>query len=159
MKRRMVGKPAAFTKGRGRVTIRIVLPRGVASLASCLLFAACGNGRPLPPEPPQQGVNVRLDAQSSARLASFPGRSLPVLTRRENLVENLFGHLVADPYRWLENGESEEVKKWTEEQNALTRRVLDRVRDRDKLHDRLSELLSIGTVTAPAVRKLQNTRF
>src|SRR5206468_4295840 len=111
-----------------------------------------------PSQPLQQGASVRFDP-SSARLASFPGRSLPVVTHRDNVVENLFGHLVPDPYRWLENGESEEVKKWTEEQNALTRRVLDRVRDRDKLHDRLSELLSIGTLTAPVVRKLQNGRL
>jgi prolyl oligopeptidase len=79
-----------------------------------------------------------------------------VPTRRDNVVENLFGHAVADPYRWLENGESEEVRHWTEEQNALTRRVLDRVRDRDKLHQRLSELLGIGAITTPAVRKVSN---
>jgi len=67
--------------------------------------------------------------------------------------------MVSDPYRWLENGESDEVRKWTDEQNVLTRRVLDRVRDRDKLHDRLSELLSIGTLTAPVVRRLQKGRL
>ena len=95
---------------------------------------------------------MRTDHPS--RLASFPGRSLPVPTRRDSVVENLFGHSVADPYRWLENGESEEVRRWTEEQNALTRRVLDRVRDREKLHDRLSELLSIGTLGTPVVRRV-----
>jgi len=84
---------------------------------------------------------------------------LPVPTRRDTVVENLFGHSIADPYRWLENGESEEVRRWTDEQNALTRRVLDRVRDRDKLHDRLAELLGIGTVSTPAVRKLAPGRF
>ena len=58
------------------------------------------------------------------------------------------------PYRWLESGDSEEVKHWTEEQNAVTRRVLDRVRERDRLHARLTDLLSIGTVGTPAVRKV-----
>jgi len=86
--------------------------------------------------------------------AAVPARTLPVPTRRDNVVENLFGRAVPDPYRWLEDGESEEVRKWTEEQNALTRRVLDRVRDRDTLHMRLSELLAIGTIGTPAVRKL-----
>ena len=75
-------------------------------------------------------------------------------TRREDVSDTYFGKKVADPYRWLENGDSEEVRHWTDEQNAVTRRVLDRVRDRDRLHARLADLLSIGTVGTPAVRKI-----
>jgi prolyl oligopeptidase len=103
-------------------------------------------------------VSTSVPPSFTSRLASFPGRSLPVPTRRDGVVETLFGHSVPDPYRWLEDGESEEVRRWTEEQNALTRRVLDRVPDRDKLRDRLAELLGIGTVTTPAVRKLSAGR-
>jgi prolyl oligopeptidase len=89
-------------------------------------------------------------------LAASPGgaRSLPVPTRRDAVIEQLFGHMVPDPYRWLEAGDSDEVKKWTDEQNALTHRVLGRVAGRDALHDRLAELLRIGTVGSPAVRKV-----
>lgn len=81
-------------------------------------------------------------------------RTLPIPTRREDVVEDHFGHSVADPYRWLEDEQSEEVRRWTEEQNALTRRVLDRVPGRDQLHGRLHELLSIGSIGTPTARKL-----
>ncbi len=112
----------------------------------------CGSKQPPAPSAPRAKVVDPL----AETLAAMPGgaRSLPVPTRREAVVEQLFGHAVADPYRWLEDGDSDEVKKWTDEQNALTRHVLGRVAGRDRLHDRLSELMRIGTVGSPAVRKV-----
>jgi len=92
---------------------------------------------------------------TTALVPGAPPRTLPVATRRADVVETLFGHPVVDPYRWLEDGDSEEVHRWTEEQNALTRRVLDRVAGRDRLHGRLSELLAVGTVGTPAVRRVR----
>ena len=58
------------------------------------------------------------------------GQTLPQ-TRTENVTETIQGVEVADPYRWLENGGSEEVRAWTEAQNAYTRSVLDRVPGRN----------------------------
>ncbi len=89
-----------------------------------------------------------------ALAGAFPARPLLIATRRDDVSDTYFGKKVFDPYRWLENGDSDEVKHWTDEQNAVTRRVLDRVRDRDRLHARLADLLSIGTVGTPAVRKV-----
>jgi prolyl oligopeptidase len=74
-------------------------------------------------------------------------------THRDDAVDTLHGVDVRDPYRWLENGDSEEVQCWTEAQNALTKAVVDRYPGRDRLRERLTELLSIGTITAPDVRK------
>ncbi len=45
-------------------------------------------------------------------------------TKREQVIEELHGTEIEDPYRWLEE-DSEEVEKWTEEQNEYTDRVLD----------------------------------
>src|SRR5438093_3300095 len=75
------------------------------------------------------------------------------LTHRNDTVETLHGVEVRDPYRWLEDGDSEAVRRWTEAQNALTREALEAYPGRERLHERLTELLSIGTITAPAVRK------
>ena len=45
-------------------------------------------------------------------------------TRRDGTVENLHGHEVADPYRWLEDPDSAETRGWVHEQNLLSRGYL-----------------------------------
>ena len=63
----------------------------------------------------------------------------------------LHGTEVHDPYRWLEDGDSEEVAGWTAAQNARTRAVLDAIPSRAALHARLQALLQVGMVGAPHV--------
>lgn len=67
------------------------------------------------------------------------------------VVEVLHGTEVRDPYRWLEDGESEEVAGWVRAQNARTRAVLDALPWRAPLHQRLLSLLQVGMVGAPLV--------
>jgi prolyl oligopeptidase len=67
------------------------------------------------------------------------------------VVEVLHGTEVHDPYRWLEDGDSEEVAGWSAAQNARTRAVLDTLPARPALHARLTELLQVGVVGAPHV--------
>ena len=86
---------------------------------------------------------------------SPPKTSLEVPTRTDGVVDDYFGIKVADPYRWLEDADSPEVHAWTDLQNAHTRKVLDRIPGREAIHARLKELLSIGTVFAPAVRTVR----
>jgi prolyl oligopeptidase len=59
---------------------------------------------------------------------------------------------VADAYRWLEDGESPEVRAWTEAQGDYARGVLDAVPGRAAIAARLEELFSIGSVAPPVVR-------
>lgn len=47
-------------------------------------------------------------------------------TPKDDVVEELHGVPVADPYRWLENSDDPNVITWTAEENALTRSYLDR---------------------------------
>jgi prolyl oligopeptidase len=116
---------------------------------------ACGGAKTAPSSPPSAAsVSPESPLARPALAGAFPARPLLIPTRREDVSDTYFGRRVSDPYRWLENGDSEEVKHWTDEQNAVTRRVLDRVREREHLHARLTDLLSIGTVGTPAVRKL-----
>ena len=68
-----------------------------------------------------------------------------------DVVEVLHGTEVHDPYRWLEDGESEETVAWVEAQNARIRAVLDALPFRSALHERLLALLQVGMVSAPAV--------
>lgn len=72
--------------------------------------------------------------------------------RREDVVETFHGVAVPDPYRWLEDGESAEVRAWTAAQNARTEEILGGVPGRAALEARLRELFLVGTVSSPVVR-------
>jgi len=70
-------------------------------------------------------------------------------TPTSDTTETLHGETIADPYRWLEDGESAATREWTEAQNALTRSYLDAVPARGDLHRRLDQLLAIGAISVP----------
>ena len=70
-------------------------------------------------------------------------------TPTSDTTETLHGETIADPYRWLEDGESAATREWTEAQNALTRSYLDAVPARGDLHHRLDQLLAIGAISVP----------
>ena len=61
-------------------------------------------------------------------------------TPRVDQVDDYFEMLVADPYRWLEDVDSEQTRRWIEEQNALTESVLETVPQRDAIRRRLTEV-------------------
>ena len=65
--------------------------------ASMLLLAACG---------------------PSGSSLNYPA------TRTDSVVTTFHGTRVADPYRWLEDGTSAEVRGWIDAQNRLTDSVL-----------------------------------
>ncbi len=71
--------------------------------------------------------------------------------RAEAVIDTLHGRAIADPYRWMENIEDAGARSWIDEQNSLTRRVLDRIPSRIAFEKRLAELLSIGTIGVPEV--------
>lgn len=75
--------------------------------------------------------------------------------RRDGVVEELHGQRIVDPYRWLEDEESPETKAWVEAQNAYTRRTLDGLPGRERIAQRLQELLRIGFISVPVVRNTQ----
>src|SRR5712664_1185846 len=71
----------------------------------------------------------------------------------EKVVEKIHGSEVKDPYRWLEDADNAEVKKWVEEENALTQSILGKLPGREVISQRLGRLLEIGSITAPKVAK------
>jgi prolyl oligopeptidase len=69
-------------------------------------------------------------------------------TRRDAVVDILHGHEVADPYRWLEDGDAPEVRAWVEAQNTRTREVLDTRPDRRSWLEQLVVLLGLPVSTS-----------
>ncbi|KAB2347459.1 prolyl oligopeptidase family serine peptidase [Actinomadura rudentiformis] len=72
--------------------------------------------------------------------------------QRQEIVDDLFGHRVADPYRWLEDRQGEDTEKWLAEQDDLFHRTVDELPGRDALRRRLGELLAAGSVGSPVWR-------
>jgi len=68
------------------------------------------------------------------------------LANAGGVIEKLHGVDVADPYRWLEDGDAPAAQAWVDEQNARTRAVLDALPGRAAIMRRLGELLEIGRV-------------
>jgi prolyl oligopeptidase len=71
---------------------------------------------------------------------------------RLDLVEDLHGHPVADPYRWLEDAADPRTQAWTEAQDAVTAEVLDGLTLRAEFAARLDELVHAGAVGVPVWR-------
>ncbi|MFD0687716.1 prolyl oligopeptidase family serine peptidase [Actinomadura fibrosa] len=71
---------------------------------------------------------------------------------RQDIVEEIHGHRVADPYRWLEDPDSAETKEWLAGQDELFHTILDALPGRDRLRRRLGELLGAGSVGSPVWR-------
>lgn len=58
-----------------------------------------------------------------AGCSTNPNSNVP-RTARDNVTANYFGTVVHDPYRWLEDASSPKVKKWIDEQNEFTDKIL-----------------------------------
>jgi len=71
---------------------------------------------------------------------------------RDDVVDDIHGRPVADPYRWLEDPSSAATEAWSAAQDELVRSSLDPLPGRDRLRARLTELASAGLVTAPTHR-------
>jgi prolyl oligopeptidase len=56
---------------------------------------------------------------------------------------------VEDPYRWLEDEKSPEVRAWMEKQHSFTREQLDRLPEREAIAARLKELFYIDSLGVP----------
>lgn len=65
----------------------------------------------------------------------------------DNTVDTYFGEKVADPFRPLEDDNSETTAKWVKEENALTRSYLDKMPQRSQYLKRLKEVSNYEKVS------------
>ncbi|MDZ8261921.1 prolyl oligopeptidase family serine peptidase [Nostoc sp. ChiQUE01b] len=61
-------------------------------------------------------------------------------SHQSNQADNYHGTSVADPYRWLEDSDSEETRTWIEAQNQVTFAYLSEIPAREKIKQRLTKL-------------------
>jgi len=93
-----------------------------------------------------KSANTKNSNGTSANVPSAPPQA-----EIKPIVDIYHGTKVADSYRWLEDGSSPATQKWVGEEMAYTRAILDPLPTRDAIHKRLTELLTIGNITAPLI--------
>ena len=73
-------------------------------------------------------------------------------TERVAQSDDYFGTTVADPYRWLEDDNSEATKDWVNRQNAVTESYLSQLPAREAIRQRMESLWNYERVSAPFKR-------
>ncbi|MBV8842868.1 MAG: S9 family peptidase [Bryobacterales bacterium] len=76
----------------------------------------------------------------------------PPETRHDDVSDVLHGVKVDDHYRWLEDQNSPETRKWIDAQNAYTHSILDKWSGREAVSKRFTELRRVETIEAPVER-------
>jgi prolyl oligopeptidase len=74
------------------------------------------------------------------------------VTRQVPVTDTYFGTKVIDPYRWLEDDNSDSTKAWVSEQNKVTQDYLSRIPFRDKVHARLEALINYPKYSSPFIK-------
>jgi prolyl oligopeptidase len=91
-----------------------------------------------------------LTAGAGPALLDAEGPRYPQASKAA-VVDDYHGTKVADPYRWLENPDDRETVRWVEEENALTRSLLEGPQ-REAIKKRLLELYDYPRVGLPEAR-------
>ncbi len=71
------------------------------------------------------------------------------ITKKEVVKDVYFETEVEDPYRWLEDDNSEETGQWVKAQNEVTFNYLNQLPGREKINSRLTELWNYPKSTTP----------
>lgn len=95
----------------------------IATTLSAALLVACAGGSSEAPTEPTPTPSITYPD-------SKPG----------DVTEAYFGETVADPYRWMEDLDSEDIKAWASAQNELTASQLSSYESRPYFEKRLAEL-------------------
>lgn len=90
------------------------------------------------------------EAAGDHALRSLPSPAYPI-TRRDRVVETLFGQSVADPFRWLEADvrQSPDVAEWVARQNAASSAYLAKLPGRDLMAARIRGLFDYERFSLP----------
>ena len=96
-----------------------------AGLSFCLFFAMCAAAAPLEGE------------------IKYPE------TAKGDQKDTYFGTQVADPYRWLEDDNSQATKAWVTQENQVTNSYLEKIPYRPQVRQRLGELFDYAKYSAP----------
>ncbi|MBN1447608.1 MAG: S9 family peptidase [Bacteroidetes bacterium] len=73
----------------------------------------------------------------------------PPASRVAVVSDTLHGEVIHDPYRWLENGRSEDTRLWIRAQNAYSDTILNQLPAREGLRRLITRLIEVDRVSCP----------
>jgi prolyl oligopeptidase len=130
------------------------------ALIVCGIFVAsffcppAGPANGLPGHARSENLPALRQTQAS-RLYQGAEPPVPLLypdARKSDQVDDYHGKKVADPYRWLENSDSQESTTWIEAENKLTTAYLNQIPERVWIKQRLTRLWSYERYGIPFKR-------
>ena len=83
---------------------------------------------------------LSLTLCTAALAKDSPGKAKYPEARKGKQVEDFHGTKVADPYRWLEDPDSPESRRWIEAENKITFKFLEAIPQRSAIKARLKDL-------------------
>ncbi|XP_059480155.1 prolyl endopeptidase isoform X2 [Neocloeon triangulifer] len=95
---------------------------------------------------PLSGRSTRI---VPAKVFSTMDFKYPVPRRDGTVIDEYHGNKIADPYRWLEDPDAEETKKFVDEQNAVTQPYLHSFAAREDIKSRLTQLWNYPKYSCP----------
>jgi prolyl oligopeptidase len=72
-------------------------------------------------------------------------------TQKTDVTDTYFGKTVPDPYRWLEDDNSEQTAKWVQSQNKVTQEYLSKIPYRQQIKERLTKLWNYPRIGVPSL--------
>lgn len=103
---------------------------------------------------------MRIKILVAATLATITAFAADVPeTRRETATNTYHGTEVEDPYQWLEDWSSQEVKTWSAAQNEAARSILDDLPHRDAIATRVEAVMGGDTVSYYDARRIGDTAW
>jgi prolyl oligopeptidase len=114
-------------------------------LPALLLLNACGV------DPARDHDSSDAGSSSTASASAEPAFKYPVTQRIEHY-DTYHGTRIADPYRWLEDPESPQTKRWIQAQNALAQPYLEAIPEREAIKQRMTQLWNYERYDLPLKR-------
>jgi prolyl oligopeptidase len=139
------------------MTVTLQRSAALFSAATATLLGCAGE--PPPPRvpapttavpPPATGSSSQPLGAQTSNASDYPP------SRRDGIREAIHGVPVADPYRWLEDGQSDETRAWTQAQDTYARTRLSILPGRDAIAARLKALYYVDT---PGIPEHRGTRY
>uniref|UniRef100_A0A158QK63 Prolyl endopeptidase n=1 Tax=Haemonchus placei TaxID=6290 RepID=A0A158QK63_HAEPC len=78
----------------------------------------------------------------------IPPSVYPTARRDESIVDNFHGTMIHDPYRWMEDPDSEETRHFVDQLNAISEPFIAQAPSREKIRNRLVKLRKLDQIMA-----------